>query len=284
MKNKIPQTRENTMTFISTALSLTTKQKDIAIIAKAVKPISELLIASFDDSIESVRNATAQSLAQLASLVQPKTAKVFLDKLDKIKLAKVEELIKTDEKEGPSSSSTSQPENTKQPFKGSTTTSAALPSYLKSVTNSRQVFGKPKLAKPIAKNLKKKPAAETKPKVSKETKQEITEDTVLNIIDQEQALEQISGFVPENIVSKLSSPKWQERKEAVEELNSFVMSQGDSFTKESCNIIFRQIEKSPSFKDIPQVIGAIYSLISTMASTCKQFCKGATVLIIPCKF
>ncbi|PJF18721.1 hypothetical protein PSACC_01466 [Paramicrosporidium saccamoebae] len=86
LKHKNPQVKAETLAWISRALPRAFRQPQAK---KEIKTISDIVIPCMDDGTSDVRDAAANVLAVLVKVGGEKQVTPFLDRLDKIKLAKV---------------------------------------------------------------------------------------------------------------------------------------------------------------------------------------------------
>ena len=85
--------RQDTLDWITRSLVKSTSAAKRASVVKVVKPLSNFLLTTLDDSSPDVRESSAKTFGNLVGIVGERTMTPYLSKLDKIKTAKVKEFI-----------------------------------------------------------------------------------------------------------------------------------------------------------------------------------------------
>jgi cytoskeleton-associated protein 5 len=90
--NKVPQVKQETVIFLGRAIQQSTSATKRKAVVNNVKNFANLLMDLMDDSTSSVRDAAYIAFGNLVALLGERQLQGYLNKLDKIKLAKVKEV------------------------------------------------------------------------------------------------------------------------------------------------------------------------------------------------
>ena len=267
VNSKSPFEKIGSVNCIEVCLSKKTYNK----ISSVFETITGAIMNASEDGNKDVREASFKCLGRLLWLSGERNFDKYLSKLDKIKLEKVKEFC-TSFGEPPKQASLQKP------------TPATAP--------SNSISTKPAPAKkPVQKNppLKRKqeevvsnntiPASKKKTVVPSKSKMDLS---VRNTVSQEEALSRAEQILPSpTILEMLTSSKWKDRLEAIEQVATFVTGMNKDSLEESADVLVVTLNQKPGWKESNvQVLCKVVEIISNIVENSSTLSTGATATAI----
>lgn len=303
-KHKNPSVKTGTIQYLVRCLQ-TTRQMP----AKAdIKPIADALLSASADGSADVRDAGAQGLGTLMKLIGERPMNQFIDGLDDIRKAKIQEQFKiatVKVKAGggaparsaappPAASSAPKPKPkpsaapvAKKPAappvadkENAPPKAAASPAPTRAAPPARLMAKRPAPASASAGPSK--PAAATAPfrpigaKGAGGAKAPSATEPVKYRFHQEDAEAKAADLIPEAIATQLASGVWKERLTGMQELNQWLKVEAAEVESE---IIIRSLSKKPGWKESNfQVMAEVYSAMRLLADDSPSFARASASL------
>lgn len=282
--NKNPQVKSETTLWLCFCLSNTTKAPS----KEDIKLLMTALLKTIEDSTTTVRDSSALAIGTLKKLVGDRGVASYLDKLDPIRLAKIEEacqnatvkaLIATASmpKSGSSSSiytraAPAKPVLKKKPTVGKENSAPSLSASSKALTKSVGTLKK----KPISKSgtISRSSAAVSSAK-------EIDEPVRYKFTD-DQANDAISNLLTDDLIAKLKDIAWKSRLEAMDTILGQMDGLLSAEPPSDPEMIIRIMRKQPIWKDNNfQVTGRLFQIIIACAQKKADLSSGAISIALP---
>ncbi|ORY05948.1 ARM repeat-containing protein [Basidiobolus meristosporus CBS 931.73] len=279
-----------------------------------VKWISELFLKGLDDGDTNVRDAAAEGLGTLMKAVGEKVLSPFIEKLDKIKEAKVREYFEKAEvkvvQAVPKKPTPAAKKPAPLPRKPAPAPASTASEAIKSIDNggldedlltSAPVAPKAKPPARLAARLAKKPASAEEPAASAAPKappkpapkpaatskagpvkvvvSKLKPDEPIRFKYSNDDFEaHVPDVIPDAILKELLSSNWKSRLAAMESLHAHLEENLESTEPE---LIVRQLVKKPGFKEVNfQVSTKMYGIFQLLCEKALSFTKGCAVLTV----
>ncbi|ORX94275.1 ARM repeat-containing protein [Basidiobolus meristosporus CBS 931.73] len=278
-----------------------------------VKWISELFLKGLDDGDTNVRDAAAEGLGTLMKAVGEKVLAPFIEKLDKIKEAKVREYFEKAEVKvvqavpkkpvvaakkpaplprkpapAPPPSEAIKPMNdggldenllASTPAAPKAKPPARLAARLAKKPVSAEEPAAPAAAKAPPKPAAPKPAATAKAGPVKVAAVKLKPDEPIRFKYSNDDFEaHVPDVIPDAILKELLSSNWKSRLAAMESLHTHLEENLESTEPE---LIVRQLVKKPGFKEVNfQVSTKMYGIFQLLCEKAPSFTKGCAVLTV----
>ena len=245
LSHKNPQIRVETIAWMTRSIS---RSSTIAPTRKLIKVIAELLMPLMDDSLCEVRDSAAEFLAKLYTKAGEQNVVPFLDKLDKLRLAKISDKITH------SSDSKKSAVNTGK----NTELNASAP--ISELSTNRHVPSSPKKVV-IDASLSKVPAV------------------IFKYSDDEADIF-FRSFLPQNVLNNLEDASWKVRMEAMDSFLSYLNGENSSSRFEG-ELLIRFLSQKPGWKESNfQVLSKMFLVVEAYADK-NLISAEASALLVP---
>ncbi|ESO97492.1 hypothetical protein LOTGIDRAFT_228176 [Lottia gigantea] len=262
LENKNPQIRAETALFLGRCFQRCTQS---SLPKKMLKMFCTSLLKTVNDTTGEVREASFQALGTAMKVVTEKNITPFLNDVDNIKMAKIQECCTN----AVLLNAKGEPRGGSAAAGGGTASAPSGPKIVKpKAAAAKQPEAKPSApesssAKVVKPGGKKKPAAGGKGgKAGK--KGSSKEEVVENALSDEALEEKAAALLPGDTLASLTSSNWKERLAGMEKMTQVV--KGLARDDIPCQVCVRVIDRKPGLKDTNfQVLKLRLELIAHLA-------------------
>ncbi|KAL5036633.1 hypothetical protein RTP6_004181 [Batrachochytrium dendrobatidis] len=295
MTHKNPQIKIESVQWLLRCLTTIKKpKKDFT--RSSAKLLLDTLFKGIDDSLESVREASAEALGHIMVTLGEQSMLGSLERLDKVKQTRIREYysnIKSGNAKGvaPSTGKTSvrplgesqnRPASQQNTMAHQTLTQMVqdkenrMPATGKGLTSNMSAQASSASSRGTAAVKRKGVGSAPSNATSLNAKTDLDEQPRFSFSD-ESAEEVVIGWIGTSLVADLSNSAWKIRLEAMQKISEMIGSDEPPIPSEA---IVRFLSKKPGWKDNNfQVMVAMISIYKTLASH-SSFTKGSVLLII----
>lgn len=258
LKHKNPQVKSETIAWISRCIPRVFRQQQGK---KEIKALTDVLVPCMEDSTADVRDVTATALAALIRVATEKQVMPFLDKLDKIKLTKVMDIVNAEGVAIAQPADVSSAPTSRKPSLGVSCNSGPLD---------------PPLVKAKPKTLVGSKPAQTQAQIPTVKK------TLANLTfshTNEDSIDIMRNFLGDSVVDGLLDSNWKTR---LASMDSIIAKFESLFPQEiTSEILVRFFAARPGWRDSNfQVLTKVLSLL-TMFAEKRSFTAEAASISVP---
>jgi len=301
-KHKNPAVKTGAIQFLARCLRETRHMPS----KSDVKPIAEALVTAMADGSADVREAGAQGLGTLMKLIGERPMNQFIDGLDDIKKAKIQDqfkeaTVKVKQKGAapPASAAAARPAvgATRQPAArppaAVTRKPAVVAAAIAEKENVNPAIGstpsrgpparlavkKPIPAKaPVASSSSSKPVAKPANGGTKSGKAASATEPVKYRFHSDEAEAKAAELVPSHLIEGISNSVWKERLAGMVKFNEWLKIEVEELESE---LIVRFLSKKPGWKESNfQVMAELYTSLRMLAQDCPSFARASVALSV----
>ncbi|KAJ3300457.1 Microtubule-associated protein, microtubule dynamics during spindle orientation [Borealophlyctis nickersoniae] len=279
--HKNPQVRQETVQWLTRCLKTTRKQPG----KPEIKSLSEALVKTMDDSVDVVREAAAEALGTLMKVVSERVMAPYLEKLEKLKEAKVREYfakaeVKCVGKRAPTASAAAPPAAAPArrpgPPKNKAVAAAAAPKP-RPMSTPAVASSAPKATNAPMPAGKKRATIAAAPVASKKAAEDAPISYKFSDASAEQAVVEVVGEEP---LKQLVDSSWKIRLEAVQSILETLKKQDKSSVEAEAFVTM--LAKKPGWKESNfQVTTNMFNIFQFLAKDIPSFNRAAAAIAIP---
>ncbi|KAI8910955.1 armadillo-type protein [Gorgonomyces haynaldii] len=247
MTHKNPQVKTESLQFFIRSIKKSKKEFP----KPELKRVVELLLKLMEDSVDAVRDAAAEALANMQQSIGERSMSVYLERLDKVKLSKVQEMA--------------------QKLASPGAKAITPPRSKASSVAKEQEKPKPPLVKQISKPMITKPVI-AKPKTIKKVEEPVVEQIRHQFTD-DSAQMYCEEHLPQT--SKLADSQWKTRLEGMNEILETVQAQ-----ELKAEAVIRCLLVKPGWKESNFQVSTVMCNVFGVLTSKPSFDAGCAVLLI----
>ncbi|KAJ1345061.1 hypothetical protein BSLG_000576 [Batrachochytrium salamandrivorans] len=279
MTHKNPQIKLESVQWLVRCLILSKKSKKRDITRTNAKPILDTLLKGIDDGLESVRDASAEALGYMMVFLTEQAMAAHLDRLDKVKQARIKEyytIAMSNGAGGASSAPAALNKSSAQPL--AEIQARSLPQQIPRDKENQAPKATSKSSTASSAAPKRKVISSSAATAPSSNVKTVTDEPIRFTFSDESAEAAVCEWIGDSIAADLSSSTWKIRLAGIQSITEMI---GDTEPTVSSEAIIRFLCKKPGWKDNNfQVMAGMISIFKTLAKL-ESFTKGTASLIIP---